>query len=173
MYLKGIGSILIVLATSLIGYGLSLDLQKHLEEQRYLRQIIFMIRGEIRYAKTPLSEVFRHVGKRVKEPYQSWFLALSEELRGRSGNTFLVLWEQTMNTYLVQPSLKREDMEHLSVLGQNLGYLDGEMQIRTIDLYLEHLELAIEKTKDGLTAKKRLYNYLGVMSGIFIAVVLI
>lgn len=173
MYLKGIGSVLIVVATSLIGYGFGLDLQKHLEEQRYLRQIIFMIRGEIRYAKTPLSEVLEHVGKRSKDPYRSWFQTLAAQLRERSGNSFQTLWEQTMKTYLIQSALSQEDLEQLRELGQNLGYLDGEMQIRTIDLYLERLELAIEKTREDLTAKKRLYNYLGVMSGILIAVVLI
>lgn len=173
MYLKVAGSVLIILATTLTGYGLGLEQQRLLEEQRYLRQIVFLIRGEIRYAKTPLAEVFGHVGHRIKEPYQSWFLSLEKELRGRSGSTFQELWEQTMKAHLVCPPLKQEDLEQLCALGQSLGYLDTQMQLHTLDLYLERLELAAEHTKDGLTARKRLYNYLGVMSGIFIAVVLI
>ena len=38
------------------------------------------------------------------------------------------------------PSLEQEDLEQLAHLGEHLGYLDVDMQERTLKLYLEQLD---------------------------------
>ena len=42
-----------------------------------------------------------------------------------------------------------------------------------MQLYLNRLDLEIEKLREGLTAKKRIGGWLGIMSGIFLVVILI
>ena len=54
-----------------------------------------------------------------------------------------------------------------------MGYLDREMQVGAIDLYLEQLKLNIRKMQEELPEKRRILNCLGVMGGIFVAVVLV
>ena len=57
--------------------------------------------------------------------------------------------------------------------GENLGYLDKEMQLATIDLYLATIETEIEEAVRTVKEKTYLYNSLGVMAGIFLTIILI
>ena len=56
--------------------------------------------------------------------------------------------------------------------GENLGYLDKDMQINTLDLYITQLETEITELAENLKEKTYLYNTLGVMAGVFISIVL-
>ena len=54
-----------------------------------------------------------------------------------------------------------------------MGYLDEEMQIGTIDLYVEQLEREIQCLQKEFAVEKRLCHCLGILGGIFLAVILI
>lgn len=66
-----------------------------------------------------------------------------------------------------------EELDKLINLGGQLGVADIEMQVKTLDLYLEEMSLSMEEMRGGMKAKVRLCHCLGVMSGIFITVLLI
>ena len=58
-------------------------------------------------------------------------------------------------------------------MGEDLGYMDITMQENTIHLYLEALKGEIARTEKEAQAKKKMYQALGLMTGIFLAVMLI
>ena len=62
--------------------------------------------------------------------------------------------------------------EALQLLHLQIGYLDLEMQQKTLALYLEELERAIEQLRREEPEKKRLCWGLGILGGLFLAVVL-
>ena len=68
--------------------------------------------------------------------------------------------------------LTRADLEQFTALGEHLGYLDVDMQERTLLLYLEQLDLSIEYLQAHRQEKCRLYTSLGVMGGIFLVIVM-
>ena len=57
--------------------------------------------------------------------------------------------------------LEKEDKEKLLSLGGQLGYLDTQMQERTLLLYLEQLELSISGLRGEIREKCRLSTALG------------
>ena len=61
----------------------------------------------------------------------------------------------------------------MKAIGMQMGYLDEQMQLGTIDLYLEQLSFVIEKAREELVMKKRLCNCLAVTGGIFLVIILI
>ena len=63
--LKLIGCVLIIFASSGMGYLKGMELKKHLVEVEKMRQMFLMLRSEIRHIKSPLPEAFRHIGKRM------------------------------------------------------------------------------------------------------------
>lgn len=75
--------------------------------------------------------------------------------------------------HLEKTKLYEKDLDRLISLGENLGYLDKEMQIGTIDLYLENLEQETMEARDNLSKNSRLYQCLGVASGILITILII
>ena len=65
------------------------------------------------------------------------------------------------------------DMQALQNLGDHLGFLDRETQERTLLLYLEQVDAQLEVLREHRQERCRLYTSLGVMGGLFLAVILI
>ena len=54
-----------------------------------------------------------------------------------------------------------------------LGYLDTQMQERTLLLYLEQLELSVSRLRGEIREKCRLSTVLGVMGSLFLVIVML
>lgn len=170
---KMVGCILIITACSGIGYLKGLDIQKHLTEIKTLRQLFLMLRSEIKYKKAPLGEAFWNIGRRMEGKYEEWLIELSEKLEEKSGSTFMEIWADTIENNLKDTNLNQTDLKNLKELGLHMGYLDGEMQIGTIGLFLEQLEIEIQRMRENIVTQRRICNCLGVMGGIFLSIILI
>ena len=64
-------------------------------------------------------------------------------------------------------------MRELSEVGMYLGQMDVRTGRTSMQMYLENLGAEIEETRREITAKKRIGNWLGVMSGLFLVIVLL
>ena len=132
-----------------------------------------MLRGEIKYTKTPLPEAFASIAVRIKEPFGSFLEQTAEQMGSMEGQSFGELWQKQIKQWLSDTHLKKGDKEQLGGLGEVLGYLDLEMQLSSIDLYLEQLELSIREAQDAAQTKQKLYQSLGVAGGIFLVILLV
>ena len=72
--------------------------------------------------------------------------------------------------YLRENVLSAEEKERIAQLGERLGYLDREMQLRQLSLYESEFERMIQKAKETAPAKKKLYHSLGVFGGAMLAI---
>ena len=90
-----------------------------------------------------------------------------------SGESFFDIWKDEAHGFLETSPLTEREGEQLISFGEHLGYLDREMQERTILLYLEELEEEIEGISREIAQKRRLYTSAGVMAGLFLAVILV
>lgn len=168
-----IGAVLILAATSSAGVLYGIEQQSYLEKLLYIRHIVYMLKGELDYANVPLGEVFGRVSMRVKEPYRKWLHALEKQVERREEDGFFKIWMRSIDSNLTELHLKSEHSIQLKELGTYLGKMDSVSESRNLQLYIDRLELEIEKVREGLASKKRIGNCLGVMSGIFLIVILI
>ena len=90
-----------------------------------------------------------------------------------SGETFSQVWKEAVEKELCNTSLLKKDKLDLIQFGENLGYLDKEMQMNTLDLYISQIEDEIEDLSKNVKEKSYLFNSLGIMAGIFITIVMI
>jgi len=171
--LKAIGAVMIMASATGIGLSFSADLKKHCMELRILKQLIYMLRGEIKYTKTPLPEAFLHMAVRLPEPFAGFLRETAEEMGGMDGRGFGELWREQIRKCLSATHLKREEKEQLGDLGDVLGYLDLEMQLSSIELYLERLEICIRDAQEAIATKQKVYQSLGVAGGIFLVILLV
>ena len=160
--LKGIGALLILASAAGIGVSFSNDLKGRCMELRLLKQMIYMLRGEIKYTKTPLPDAFASIAVRMKEPFGSFLEELAKQMENPENGTFGELWQAQIKAQLSGTHLKREDKEQLGSLGEVLGYLD-----------LEQLELRIRESQEAARTKQKLYQSLGVAGGIFLVILLV
>ena len=89
------------------------------------------------------------------------------------GKTIADIWKEGVEQKLSGLALSKQDKEALIHFGSNLGYLDKDMQLSTIDLYIATLETEIEEATKTVKEKSYLYNSLGIMAGLFVTIILI
>lgn len=170
---KTIGFLLVVGATSAGGIGAANRIRNQYEQLRYLQKLICLLRSELQYARSYLGEAFRQIGSSVEAPYKEWLLAMCEEMENRSGGTFAQIWEEKGRECLGDCGLPKEVLERLLGFGSQLGNADTQTQVMALNLWQSEIELSMEETREGMRTKIRLYHCLGIMSGIFITVLLL
>lgn len=140
-----------------------------------LRQMIYFLKGEITYSHAPLAEALERVGKREPGPLGRLFTAAALGICRQEGESLQEIWSRevkALSSPQVRLPLTDEDLKQLEELGGNLGYLDVDMQERTLGLYLERLDLAIGYLRTNQKEKCRLYTSLGIMGGMFLVIVM-
>lgn len=171
--LKIIGMICIICSTSGIGFLKGHELIHRLEQLRCLQKFILMLRGEIQYVQTPLPEALYQISRKVETPIKEFLDNVSKELEIKRGQGMRETWEKRMKLDLQNTFLLGEDLEEFQKLGNQLGYLDKEMQVGTLNLYLEQLEVKIKRLDDSVQGSVKLYRSLGMLAGAFVAVLMI
>lgn len=171
--LKLTGSILVICATTLYGMRRAQGLREQYLHMEYLQQLFFRIQSEIRYARNPMSEIMEQVGATAREPYKKWFLELGNMFKKREGGAFAELWKTSIDKYLKEVPLPENERRRLVELGDRMGLMDIEMQVKTLELYLEQLSVSIKESREGVGTKVRLCHCLGAMSGIMLVILLL
>ena len=168
-----IGGLLILTATTGAGYIYCTELKAYLEKMQYLRYIFSLIKGEISYTHAPLPEVFSEVGRRVRKPYRTWLLETARAVEMREETGFARAWNRCADKYLKPLGLKQEHSVLMKEPGTFLVSLEQDTLDHTLQMYLNRMDLEIEKLRENLAAKTRIGGCLGVMGGLFLIVILI
>lgn len=169
--LRAAGAACILLGAFGTGWSLALSWRRRLELLEALRRMAYFLKGEIVYGHGTLAEGLAQAGKKGGGPFGAMFEAAAARLEERDGTAFWEIWEAEADKLSELP-LKPQDWDQLKRLGSQLGYLDLEMQERTLLLYLEQLDETIGYLKEHRRERCRLYMSLGVMGGLFLTIAL-
>lgn len=171
--MKVVGCVLVITSSTAMGFFFSNEMKCRIEGLRELKKLIGLLRGDIRYASTPLPEAISALYRRHTGSFNPFFRYVSEKLQELSGLTFSEVWKQAVERELLDTSLTKKDKLNLIHFGENLGYLDKDMQMNTLDLYLSQLEDEIADLSKTVKEKTYLYNSLGIMAGVFISIIMV
>ncbi len=173
MTVKIIGLCMVIGAAS-AGGALAAEKVRHGYEQlRYLQRIICQLKSEIQYTRACLGEAFYKIGTSAGSPYKEWLLAMSRQMEERRGGTFAGIWEEQTLEYLKDSGLSGRTVERLADFGSQLGAADVKLQARALELYQEEIGLTMEEMRREMQSKIRLCHCLGIMSGIFVSILLL
>jgi stage III sporulation protein AB len=173
IYIKILGCILIITSSAGMGFFFSGELKNRIADLRELKKLIFLLRGDIRYANTPLPEAVQAMSVRHEGKYKQFLSVIAQKLNELGGVSFCSIWKSAVEKELQKTSLNKKDLSGLGQLGENLGYLDKDMQINTLDLYISQIEEEITDLSRNVKEKSYLYNSLGILGGIFITLVML
>lgn len=173
IYIKILGCILIITSSAGMGFFFSGEIKTRIAELQELKKLIFLLRGDIRYANTPLPEAVQAMAIRHDGKYKRFLTGIAKKLNELGGVSFCSIWKNAVEKDLEKTSLSKKDLEGLARLGENLGYLDKAMQINTLDLYISQLEEEIVDISRNVKEKSYLYNSLGILGGIFITLIML
>ncbi|MCD8084208.1 MAG: stage III sporulation protein AB [Clostridiales bacterium] len=168
------GALLVVAGATGFGSWMAGRYRRRLGELEQLRQMIYLLKGQIVYAQAPLSEALEAVGERTDGPLAELFSRVAQRIYDQKGESFDQIWqEETKRLDGRDCALAGADRKSLASLGRHLGFLDRDMQERNLLLYLEQLDLEIGRLRAQKQETCRMYTSLGVMGGLFLAVLLV
>lgn len=171
--LRLMGLLGIVVLCTAFGYSFSTRLFRRITNLKEMRKLVEILQGEVRYAISPLGEAIKNTAKHASPVLQTFFLSVAEDMEQRDGRTLEEIFGAESKMLLTQSALEERDIQMLVQMGAGLGYLDVQMQVKTMEYYLEELKKACAMAEEEYREKGKLYRSLGFMGGLFLAVVLL
>ena len=171
--IRWLGFGLVILGSAAVGLAVSWEMEKRLVQLREMRRMVEMLEGEIRCANSTLSECFHHVAGRTLPPFDTFLENMAEHMEEFRGDTVQEIFRQHVEQDLSDTALLTEDLEQLKRLGEQLGYLDVQMQLGALTLYQNQLEDSYKRAAEAYVGKAKLCRYLGLMGGLFLAIIFI
>ncbi len=170
--LKLAGSILIITVSALYGWKARRELAEHVEQLVGMKEMFLMLWGEISYTRTPLKEAFLQIASQNKEPF-SGFLEKAAEGMDENEERIGLYWSRLVEQESGKFLFSQEEQGLLQRAGENFGYLDGQMQLKNLELYMEQTEVLIQKAQGELKDRQKLSGVLSLMCGLFLVILLI
>ena len=112
------------------------------------------------------------VTAKIKEPYKSWLEHTARRTAKRTDADFTEIWKGCVEKDLGAAGLKKEHREWIRDFGAFLGQGDRETMGRSIELSMKQMDLMIRQQRGELAGKRKIGNWLGVMSGLFLIILL-
>ena len=119
-----------------------------------------------------MGECCLHMQKQLPEPYRSCFERLNEKLQKADGESCGKIFRTVLEEGMRELPLQKEDRETFFQFMPENGYMDGQMQLLSIQRSRALLEGTIENLEKENTEKCRLALGLGAMSGMLLVLIL-
>jgi len=172
MLFKIIGSIIVILSCSFLGYILARDCTKRPQQLRELQGLLQMLENQMTYLSDVLVEAFERIS-RVGGETGVFFKTAADILKNKSAENACFAWEQAVNRCIRMTALNREDEQILLSFGKSLGNTDLEGQIKNIRLTLGQLAIQEKKAEEDRKKNENMYRSLGLIGGAAIVIVLL
>ena len=172
MWMKAVGSLLVTFSCGALGAWKAGQWKEHRKMLEQLRKMILLLKGEILYAHSPLEEALEQAGRKSDGVLASFFIQVASRIQDREGEVFFELWKEEIQNHKRNFLFTEKECAELKAFGEHLGYLDLDMQERTIALYLEQLDLSIDYYRSHEQEQTKLFTSLGVMGGLFLSIIL-
>ena len=173
MLLKLIGSLMIIGASSFIGYALAKDLKTRQQELRQFQGQISMLENEIRYMSNPLADAFEKIAEGKSGSSSVIFLKAAEIMKNEAGSSAPDAWKRAVEACISHTSLNKEDEKIIKSFANMLGGSDTEGQLKNIRNFTGMLENQQKNADEKYKSTAPVYRKLGVLFGIAIVILLL
>ena len=168
--IKAAGMLLMVAACSGTGFQLVDLYGRRIQQCLGIHQCLKRLLGEIRFHQLPMQEALGATGQAMeRESFAHVFQQVANRLEEEGD--LPVIWQQELARY-EEEHLLGQEMQWLYRLGTELGVLDLEAQVRSLQQCVEQWQTEV----DGLRSREAMYGRLcrgiGVCAGVFLALVL-
>lgn len=172
MLLKITGIILIIIAGALFGYSLCDDYLERIYCLESIKRALFILRGEIKHNNSSIYEALENI-EVSNNNVMNFISGVIKEYKYKKSSLWEA-WEKGItDCFEKSPGLKKEEIKIIQEFGRNLGITDRETQLKNIDECVKEMEESITDLKNDKKEKCKLYKTLGVLSGLFISIVLL
>ena len=168
--LKITGIIFLITATSTVGMIMSKQLDMRVKLLQLIRQMLEDISIQLRFKASTVYEILEYLDN--NPVYNQLGFLYTANLNKDSFKSFSEIWSESIDGWVCSP-LKKEDFSLLNSIGSSLGTSDIEGQLSSLELFKEKAKMHFESASSERDKKLKLYRSLGVLSGIFVSVMIV
>ena len=168
-----VGCLLIIAAGTGLGFSESLRLSERICTLEMLLQMVICLKGEISSGNASLPDAFCGTAGRMNGKYREFLITAADRMKAGKGEKLSQICRECAENSLKKSCLTHGEKDAFFSVGEYLGYMDLEMQIKQLSLYEKNLEEEISRLKEEASGKKRLYRSLGILGGLLLAVLLV
>lgn len=169
---KMIGTILVIAGSGGCGWYLAYETKMRIRILQELQQGLVVLQGEMEYAGDDMEEILEGVSKKSVY-FTEFFRSISKRLHRKENRSLFAIWQEEIQRLSCRKKMKEEDLFFLEELGKNLGNLDRQTQLHTLELLSGRLEKQITYAREEYQNKAKVYRVLGVTVGVFATVLLL
>lgn len=166
------GICFIAAAVMALGFWYSLNTKRRIRNLHQMQTALHMLKGEISFTGRILEEAFADISRRLPEPFSSFFHQVSVRLQEAEGAGLVEIWKESEEAF-AGSGLQAEDLELFGKLGNELGFLDIDMQLRTLELLEAQVRTTVESLEKKCEASCKMYQSLGILGALTVIVVMI
>lgn len=171
--LKGIGAVLIILSSGLLGIMLSGKYSLRPKELRKLRFSLQLLETEIVYGSTPIPYACYNVGCKSDKPWSQFFHSVSRSLLERRFFSMEEAWNEGIAECLSNSYINLADKELLRNFGRIIGKSDTEDQKKHFKLIYAQLEHQEKIAEDERKNNEKMYKSMGFLVGAALLIILV
>lgn len=168
---KIIGIILVVFASSKIGFSFASRLETRKTSLAGLKNAFSLLEGEISFVKNTPQKAFEHISAVSQKPLDSFFTHLSQTLKNQR-ISFEQAWEKSIDKNAAKMCLTQSDIQILKEFSMRFGKSNVENELKNIYNTNSAINIQLADAKNACDTNKKMYQSAGVLGGILIAVML-
>ena len=171
MIIKILGSMLVVCATAMMGFGYAAKLEKRKASLGGFLSALSMLETEIGFVSTPLKTAFLSISNAMDTSVGAFFKEVADNI-GSNGDGIKHSWEKALDICTSAMTLTAADVEVLETFAVQLGKTDRENQLKNIAHTKALLNVQLTHAADACGKNKKMYQSAGILSGCLIAILL-
>lgn len=168
--MKWIGFLLVLAGTGGVGLSLVGEYTLRIRTLGQIRDMMHYINDLILYEYASLPEAFTKAAGRMEAPFSDFLKKVAFQMEEFSGEDISFLWQN--NAQMLKSRMNKKDYAEFTVCMQQTGFSDAKGQSQAIKSYEQRLELILHRLSEQKEEKCRLYQTLGIMSGVFVCILL-
>lgn len=169
--MKWFGFLFILAGAGGVGFSLVGEYVMRIRTLGQIRDMIHYINDFVLYEYASLPEAFSKAGDRMEPPFSDFLKTVAAQMEEFSGEDISFLWKN--NAMKLKEVLRKKDFEDFSNCMQQTGFSDVKEQSRALKAYEQRLELELHRLSEQKEEKCKLYRTLGVLSGVFVCILLL
>lgn len=173
MWLKLLGSMLVVAAGAWIGFALAgrfCDRPRHISQ---LMGCLAALQSYVNYAAVPLPEALMHSGSQVEGPVRELFERVARTLSACGWLSPRQALAEALQETSARLAFERPEQEVLLQLGSNLGSTNRGEQQKVLTMVLEELGRIEQESRLARDQNAKMYRYLGICGGLVVVILLV
>lgn len=170
--IKLVGAAMVVASSALGGMAVAGRYSRRPRELKSIASALQMLETEIAYGANHMKEALEQVAARCDKGAAPLFSRAAAELSSASGITAAAAWECSLCAHYRDSALNPQDLVILRSLGSSLGISDREDQIKHLNLAMEQIKSENLRAEEEAARNVKLWNYLGVLGGLLVVLIL-